>query len=129
MNKTILIVFFCTIFALIGHSQSDPSHSTKLALLSGNAKELSKQFNSTIELNIDGNKKNCALQQAETLVKDFFKSYPPVDFQYLHKGSSTEGFKYVIGKYTYGEGTFRVYVLYKSIANKMKIHTINFSRE
>jgi hypothetical protein len=62
-------------------------------------------------------------------MKEFFKKYPPEDFQYIHKGSSKEGLTYVIGKFTYESGSFRVWILVKKFDDQYLVELINFNKE
>ena len=62
-------------------------------------------------------------------LKDFFKKNPPIDFEYIHQGSSKQGFRYVIGKYTIEGSSFRVYILFKKNEDTYYVDTIDFTRE
>jgi len=101
----------------------------KMALKTGSSKELSRYFNDIVELSIAGEKSSYNKSHAEIVLKDFFKKYPPVDFQYIHQGSSKEGLKYAIGKYSYTGGSFRVYILIKQFKGNYFIDTLEFSKE
>jgi hypothetical protein len=101
----------------------------KMALKTGSSKELSKYSNDIVELSIAGEKSSYNKSHAEIVLKDFFKKYPPLDFQYIHQGSSKEGLKYAIGKYTYSGGSFRVYILIKQFNKNYFIDTLEFSKE
>jgi hypothetical protein len=101
----------------------------KMALKTGSSKELSKYFNDIVELSIAGEKSSYNKSHAEIVLKDFFKKYPPLDFQYIHQGSSKEGLKYAIGKYIYSGGSFRVYILIKQFNKNYFIDTLEFSKE
>src|SRR5690606_42106188 len=100
-----------------------------VALKTGSSRELVKEFSDNVELSFDGEKSNYSKSQAEFVLKDFFKKYPPVDFQYIHQGSSKEGLKYAIGKYSYNGGSFRVYILIKQFNGNFLIDTLDFSKE
>ncbi len=131
-NKAILFILFS--YALIFQSftvsaQSDVINHVRAALKSGSSKELIKCFNQTIEINFDGNKSNYSRTQAEFVLRDFFKQYPPSDFQYIHQGASPQGFKYAIGKYNYGNGSFRVWILFKHAEGKYYADTMDFTKD
>ena len=59
-------------------AQNDVINNGKIALKSGSSKELVKYFNDIVELSFDGEKSNYSKTQAEFVLKDFFKKYPPL---------------------------------------------------
>lgn len=130
--KHTIITFF--VFTLIFLSQSAFSQSivinnVRAALKTGSAKELVKNFNNSVELNFDGEKSNYSKTQAEFVLKDFFKKYPPSDFEYIHQGASQQGLTYVIGKYSFDGGSYRVLMYIKKIEEAYLVDLIDFSRE
>lgn len=125
---------FLFVFSFLGltkraEAQNDVINNGKVALKTGSSKELVKYFNNIVELSFDGEKSNYSKTQAEFVLKDFFKKYPPVEFEYIHQGASKEGLKYAIGKYTYSGGSFRVYILVKQFNGNYLIDTLDFSKE
>ena len=111
------------------YAQSDVLNNVKTAMKAGSSKELTKYFNDVVEMVIDGDPSDYSRTQAEFVLKDFFKKYPPVDFLYIHQGASKEGIKYAIGKYTYEEGSFRVLLRAKEIKDSYKVYSIDFTME
>jgi hypothetical protein len=95
------------------------------ALKSGNTAELSKFFNSSIELAILNQEDIYSKQQAELIVKDFFAKHVPTNFVILHKGGK-EGSQYAIGNLTTSTGSYRVTILIKQRENKPYIHQLHF---
>jgi uncharacterized protein DUF4783 len=125
----LLIIFVAGGFVNV-HAQSDVIKNVRTAMKTGSSKELVKYINNTVELTFDGAKSSYSKTQAEFILKDFFKKYPPKDFQYIHQGASRqEGLKYVIGKYTYENGSFRVYMLFKQFKGVYLVDLIDFSKE
>jgi hypothetical protein len=94
-----------------------------IAIKAGNAAELSKYMNSTIELLLldkeDFYKKNVA----ETILKDFFAEYRTIDFIIRHQGAKNDA-QYAIGNLKTGKGDFRVYFLLKKVDQELLIHQI-----
>lgn len=111
------------------YAQDNVIDNVKTAMGSGSSKELSQYFGSIVELNFDGEKSSYSKSQAEFVLKDFFKKNPPLDFEYIHQGSSKQGFRYVIGKYTIEGSSFRVYILFKKNEDTYYVDTIDFTRE
>jgi hypothetical protein len=110
-------------------AQSEVINNVRAAIKAGSSKELVKNFNNTVELNFDGEKSNYSRTQAEFVLRDFFKKYPPSDFQYIHQGASKQGLTYVIGKYTFSNGSFRVLLYVKKFNGSYLVDLIDFSRE
>lgn len=94
-----------------------------LALKTGNAAELAKHMNSTVELLLlekeDFFKKNIA----ETILKDFFDSHQAKDFIIRHQGAKNDA-QYAIGNLKTENGDFRVYFLLKKVGQELLIHQI-----
>lgn len=99
-----------------------------MAFKAGNAAELSKYMNSTIELLLldkeDFYKKNVA----EVILKDFFSEYPTRDFSISHQGAKNDA-QYAIGDLRTEKGDFRVYILLKKVDNELLIHLIRIESD
>lgn len=94
-----------------------------IAIKAGNAAELSKFMNSTVELLLlekeDFYKKNVA----ETILRDFFNEYRTKDFIIRHQGARNDA-QYAIGNLETEKGNFRVYFLLKKVDQELLIHQI-----
>lgn len=110
-------------------AQNDVINNVKTAMKAGSSKELTKYFNDVVEMVIDGDPADYSKTQAEFVLKDFFKKYPPADFQYIHQGASKEGIRYAIGKYTYDGGSFRVLLRAKEIKANYRVYSIDFTKD
>jgi hypothetical protein len=135
MEKRIRYSFLLFAFIFIisasseSNAQSEVIDNMRIALKSGSSKELVKAFNTIVELNFEGRKSNYSRSQAELVLKEFFKKYPPTDFQFIHKGTSKQGLTYVIGKYTFENGSFRIWILIKKFEDDYLVDSIDFSKE
>lgn len=125
MKFPIIIIF--SIFSILNSKSQSTIDDIGTALKSGSAKELINYFNKITELKINDKGASYTKIQAESILKDFFTKYPTKDFEYIHKGSSPEGLKYNIGKYTYSTGKFKIVMLLKKINEDYVIDTINFN--
>lgn len=130
MRLTVLILIL-TISgnAFIAGAQVNVISNVGTALKAGSSRELIKYFNDVIELKIDGQSSNYSRTQAEFILKDFFKKYEVVGFDYVFEGNSREGLKYAIGKYSHKSGTHRVYILFKKVGDTLMIDTLDFTKE
>jgi hypothetical protein len=98
------------------------------ALKAGNIEQLSRYFNSSIELSIPGQEDIYSSQQAELIVKNFFAKHVPTNFVILHKGGKEEA-QYAIGNLTTSTGNYRVTLLIKLKDSKPYIHQLRFEEE
>lgn len=131
-QSSLFVLTVALLFAVAAakvHAQSETINNVRSALRAGSSKALVKNFNRTVELNFDGEKSSYSRTQAEFVLRDFFKKYPPDDFQYIHQGASRQGLTYVIGKYTFEQGSFRVLLYIKKFNESYLVDLIDFSRE
>jgi hypothetical protein len=122
----ILIAFSC--LAARAQEQTNIPGGISVAIKAGNASELSKYMNSTIELLLldkeDFYKKNVA----ETILKDFFSEYQTKDFTIRHQGAKSDA-QYAIGNLKTEKGDFRVYLLLKKVDQELLIHQIRIESD
>jgi hypothetical protein len=123
-KTSIAIVLFTIVsLAAITQDQTKIPAGISLAIKAGNAVELSKYMNSTVELLLldkeDFYKKNVA----ETILKDFFNEYHTKDFIIRHQGARNDA-QYAIGNLETEKGSFRVYILLKKVGQELLIHII-----
>jgi hypothetical protein len=129
--KKFKIVFFIfsviVIASLRSEATNPPDITDKIisALSTGNVSELSKYFNTNIELAILDKEDIYSSAQAEVIVKDFFEKNKPLKYAKVHQGGK-EGSKFVIGNLTTSTGAYRVYFLVKDVKGKYLIHTLRF---
>ena len=67
--------------------------------------------------------------QAELILRDFFRKFPPKDFEVIHKGESKENLWYLIGNYESEEADFKVLVKGKQNNGHLKIYSMDFKKE
>lgn len=104
----VLLVFLSTgLFAL------PLSTSIINALKMGNATELSRYFETSIDLSIPGNEGAFSKTQSELILKNFFIKNQPSNFKIMHSGDSKNNTHYSIGTLTTAKANYRVYILYK----------------
>jgi hypothetical protein len=124
-SVTIVLLVLIAFSNLIASAQDQVKipGGISIAIKTGNASELSKYMNSTIELLLldkeDFYKKNVA----ETILKDFFNEYHTKDFIIRHQGAKNDA-QYAIGNLKTEKGDFRVYFLLKKVGQELLIHQI-----
>jgi Domain of unknown function (DUF4783) len=101
----------------------------KDAIKANNAKEAVKNFNSSVDINIEGEINNYSRAQAEFVLTDFFKKHPATEFNIVHTGSSPNGLKFAIGKYQSGSDNYSVLMRVRESDKKYFVHEISFIKE
>ena len=126
LASILVLVFLC--FNIQGQDQQRIPPGISIAIKAGNAAEMAKYMNSTVELLLlekeDFYKKN----MAEAILKDFFNTYQTKDFIIRHQGAKNEA-QYAIGNLKTDKGDFRVYFLLKKVDQELLIHTIRIESE
>jgi hypothetical protein len=117
------VVLMMSLISLQAQDQPKIPAGIAIAFKAGNASELSKHINSTVELLLldkeDFYKKNVA----ETILKDFFTEYKTLDFVIRHQGGTNDAL-YAIGNLKTAKGDFRVSFLLKKVDQELLIHQI-----
>ena len=118
------VVFFAFVtLTAINQDQTKIPAGISIAIKSGNAAELSKYMNSTVELLLLEKEDFYKKVVAETILKDFFDSYHTKDFVIRHQGARNDA-QYAIGNLDTEKGSFRVYILLKKVDQELLIHII-----
>lgn len=101
----------------------------KESIKAGNAKELAKYLNASVDVTLEGKPNTYSKAQAEFVLRDFFKANPPSEFSIIHQGSSKSGQPFAIGQYRSGTSTFRVWMKIKVTGNQSQVQEISFVKE
>jgi hypothetical protein len=101
----------------------------KDAVKAGNAKDLVKYFNASIDLNLEGEVNTYSKAQAEFILRDFFKKHAPTDFNIVHTGASKAGLQFAIGKYLSGSDSYDVLMRVREVEKNYLIHEMSFTKE
>lgn len=98
------------------------------AFKTGNAREIAKFFNSSVELTIDNKENVYSKTQAELVLKEFFANNPVNSFTVMHRGSS-KGPLYAIGTLETSNGSYRTYIFVAKMGDKYVIQEIRLEKE
>jgi Domain of unknown function (DUF4783) len=112
-------------------SEAAIAETLKSAFIKGNSKDLAIHFDKTLELVIDTERvsfRNVHTNQAELIVKSFFKKYPPKDFRYIFQGTASK-VRYCTATYHSGGAAFQVYILMHIDDAGYKINTLHLKKE
>jgi hypothetical protein len=118
-----VVIFTIGSLAAITQDQTKIPAGISLAIKAGNAAELSKYMNSTVELLLLEKEDFYKKIVAETILKDFFNEYHAKDFVIRHQGARNDA-QYAIGNLETEKGNFRVYFLLKKVDQELLIHQI-----
>jgi hypothetical protein len=121
--STTAVLFTFVSLTAINQDQTKIPAGISIAIKSGNAAELSKYMNSTVELLLLEKEDFYKKVVAETILKDFFNEYHTKDFIVRHQGARNDA-QYAIGNLETEKGNFRVYILLKKVDQELLIHII-----
>ena len=96
-----------------------------VALKSGNATQLSRFFDSRIDLTLPDRSDNYSRVQAEMVLRDFFSSNAVRNFEIKAKGDNN-GTRFCIGVLQTKSGDYRTRFFMKGIGNKQVVQEIAF---
>ncbi len=128
MKLTLLLIVIFFSIGLAGQSQTIFA-PMKEAVKSGNATDLAKYFNASIDLNLEGEVNTYSKAQAEFVLRDFFKKHTPSDFSIVHTGSSKGGLQFAIGKYQSGTDSYNVLMRVREVEKAFLIHEMSFTKQ
>jgi len=98
------------------------------AMRAGNASEISKYFDNTVEVSMPDKTNSYSKSQAELVLRDFFSSNTVKSFDVLHKGENS-GSQFCIGTLVTRNGSFRTTIFMKQKGNKQVLQGITFENK
>ena len=118
---------------LIGSSlamTTDNLSEISKALSAGNAEELARYFDESVEIAILDEENQYGREEAKNVMKNFFAKYKPSSYNQVHQGvSKGKDSQYTIGNMNANGQTFRVYVYMKVTNGKYIIQELRFDKE
>lgn len=98
------------------------------AMKAGNAADIAKFFDNTVEINMPDKNNSYSRSQAELVLKDFFSSNGVKSFAVIHKGENS-GSQYCIGTLVTRNGTYRTTIFMKQKGDKQVLQEITFENK
>ena len=95
------------------------------AMKAGNAAEIAKYFDNTVEINMPDKTNSYSKSQAELVLKDFFSSHSVKSFTVIHKGENS-GSQFCIGTLVTKSGSYRTTIFMKQKGDKQVLQGITF---
>lgn len=96
------------------------------AIDNGSSSELAKYFDSSISLNVNGLQGDYSKNQAEVVLKDFFKKNPSMGFSLVFRSENNPILSSYIGDYQTGQGMFKVFIKVSQQVSDFKIYSLEF---
>lgn len=96
------------------------------AMRSGNADQLSRYFDSRVDVSLPNKSDNYSKSQAEMILKDFFSSNGVKNFQVKHKGENNDGSQFCIGTLQTRNGDYRTKFYMKQKGDRQVLQEIAF---
>jgi Domain of unknown function (DUF4783) len=98
------------------------------ALKNGDAVQIARFFDNTVEITMPDKSNNYSKNQAEVVLKDFFSTNGVKSFEVIHKGENA-GSQYCIGTLVTKNGSFRTTVFMKQKGDKQLLQEIRFENK
>jgi hypothetical protein len=95
------------------------------AMRTGNATQLSKYFDSRVDISLPGKSDNYSKSQAEMILKDFFANNSVKNFIVKHKGEQN-GSQFCIGLLQTKNGNFRTKFFMKQKGDQQLVQELGF---
>lgn len=128
MKKYIgIAITACSLF-LMSFQSTYSIEEVLTALKSGNATQLSKYFDSRVDISLPSKSDNYSRNQAEMILKDFFASNGVKNFVVKHKGE-VNGSQFCIGSLQTKSGNFRTKLYMKQKGDQQVVQEIAFQAE
>lgn len=126
--KNLLFAFLLVPF--VGSAHNANLGGITEAISKGDATELSKYFDQSVEIALLDEEDVYNKAQAVSIIKDFFGKNKPTSFSQVHQGTSKgQDSKYCIGNLTTSTATFRVYIYMKVVGENYTIQELRFDKE
>ncbi|QDH81496.1 DUF4783 domain-containing protein [Echinicola soli] len=110
-------------------AQHDDSKEIAISIKAGSSKDLAAFFDRNVELSINGNEGDYSKNQAELVMRDFFKKFTPSDFDIVHRGTSGNQIEYFIGTYDSTGTKFRILIKCKKDSDGCSIYSLDITKE
>ncbi len=135
LRKITFIISFISLCSFVESTTSrdmEVAERIKGSIKMGDAHNLAINFEKNMELVIDSERvsfRNVRNEQAEFILKGFFKKYPPKDFKYVFQGTASK-VRYCTATYQPASGgIFQVYMLMRITEKDYLINTLHIKKE
>lgn len=123
---SILLSFFLHFGAADVVSQADSVETIFAALDRGSSSDLAEYFDSSIQLNVNGQQGNYSKNQAEQVLKEFFKKNPPTSFSVVYKSENSTSLSSYVGDYQSNGGSYKVFLKVIDQKQQVRLYSLEF---
>lgn len=96
------------------------------ALNQGSSSDLSQYFDSSITLNINGQQGSYSKNQAEVVLRGFFKKNPPQSFSVVYRSENNASLSSYVGEYQSIESSYKVFIKISFHEEQLKLYSLEF---
>ena len=122
-----IFTILATVFALSSFTTFTGLNDVINAIKTGNAVSVSKYFDNTVEITVNGKSSNYSKTQGEVVLRDFFANNAVKSFTVLHQGQSG-GSEFCIGTLITLNGNYRTTLNLKQKGDKQSLQEIKFEK-
>ncbi|MEP0712625.1 DUF4783 domain-containing protein [Algoriphagus sp.] len=124
---SLIVSFFLFVQSpLVGIADADSIDTVISAIDNGSSADLAKYFDSSISLNVNGQQGDYSKNQAELVLKDFFKKNPSMGFTLVFRSENNPSLSSYIGDYQSAQGLFKVFIKVSQHGADFKIYSLEF---
>lgn len=113
---------------LLSFQEAKSQSQVLAALKTGNAVQMSKSFDSRVDISLPGKSDNYSRNQAEMVLKEFFSQNPVKAFVVKHQGENN-GSQFWIGSLQTKNGNFRTKLYMKPKGESLVVQELAFQPE
>jgi hypothetical protein len=122
----IVSIFFFVQAPVLELASADSIDTVISAIDSGSSSDLARYFDSSISLNVNGQQGDYSKNQAELVLKDFFKKNPSQGFTLVFRSENNPSLSSYIGDYQSAQGLFKVFIKVSLNDSDFKIYSLEF---
>ena len=129
MKNCFVLILLClsTLFSSFASIDTLEMDDVVIALKSGNAAQLSKYFDSRVDITLPNKTDNYSRTQAEMIIRDFFINNSVRNFDLKYK-SEKSGSNYCVGTLQTKAGNFRTTLFMKQKGDREYLQDLSFQR-
>lgn len=124
MKKFFILALFSFFLSSFSTSSVD---DVVLALKNGNASQIAKFFDNTIEITLPGKSNSYSKSQAQLVLRDFFIANVVKAFLVINKGDNA-GSQYCIGSLQTKNGIYRTTIYCRLKGDKLLVQELRFEK-
>jgi len=123
----LVLNLFLTLFLWLSNpDQGGTIEPIVSAIESGSSSDLARFFDSSISMNVNGQQGEYSKNQAEIVLKDFFKKNPSRGFSLVFQNENPGSLSTYVGEYSSNPEKFQVFIKVSQNGNGVRIYSLDF---